>query len=200
MAFDGELPLLTDVVRELGITPISSELLEAHKADEIRKHPPHWLIRHGMNNMRTMGNIFSGGIWIFVMGMILGPIFSLVLESVAGTILCGVASLASLVIAVAARKVMFGKIMVNGEAIWIETDVSWHGMQRCHHVPEPIATVARKLIDMAPDSSVVIGTLWQDEVMLDPYLIVRQQRKTGTRRIIVGIWDDTRIIHIAETR
>jgi hypothetical protein len=57
-------------------------------------------------------------------------------------------------------------------------------------VPERIAGVARSLQCEAPGSSLILGELIRESVVLDPYLLLVQ----GEEQICLGVWDDSGII------
>lgn len=60
-------------------------------------------------------------------------------------------------------------------------------------VPEPIAATALLLqLDM-PGTTLTLGELMREEVVLDPYLVIEQ----GNERICLGIWDNEQVIACA---
>jgi hypothetical protein len=60
-------------------------------------------------------------------------------------------------------------------------------------VPMRIARLARDLHREAPGSAMILGELLQQQVVLDPYLLIVY----GNERICLGIWDGRRIIAAA---
>ena len=60
-------------------------------------------------------------------------------------------------------------------------------------VPSRIALLARELWREAPGSILVLGELLQQEVVLDPYLLLERDEE----RVCLGIWDGRRIIAAA---
>ena len=63
-------------------------------------------------------------------------------------------------------------------------------------MPLRIALLARDLRREAPGSILVLGELVQQEVVLDPYLLLERDGE----RVCLGIWDGRRIIAAAATR
>src|ERR1700733_12452674 len=52
-------------------------------------------------------------------------------------------------------------------------------------VPEPIAAMARSMHRKVPGSSVILGTLVRESVVLDPYLLLVRDEE----RVCLGLWD-----------
>jgi hypothetical protein len=59
--------------------------------------------------------------------------------------------------------------------------------------PPRIALLARDLQRAMIGSTLILGELLREEVMLDPYLLL----ETGGERICLGIWEDRRVITAA---
>jgi hypothetical protein len=60
-------------------------------------------------------------------------------------------------------------------------------------VPLGIARLARALQSEADGSELVLGELLQEQVVLDPYLLLRYRGE----RICLGVWDGRRVITAA---
>jgi hypothetical protein len=94
---------------------------------------------------------------------------------------------------VIALLVVFGVFRGRAGSHWEERWVA-PGWLSGLGVPEPIATLALQLHREAPGSVLVLGELLQDEVVLDPYLLLVHDGEM----ICLGIWDEGRIIACAE--
>ena len=57
-------------------------------------------------------------------------------------------------------------------------------------VPGQIAAVARSLHRESPGSTLVLGELIRESVVLDPYLLLVQ----GDEHVCLGVWDDDGLI------
>jgi hypothetical protein len=88
--------------------------------------------------------------------------------------------------------IVFGVFRVSAGARWEERCVE-PDMLIGAGVPLPIARLGRDLQREAAGSSLVLGELLQEEVVLDPYLLLR----CGGERVCLGIWDERRIIAAA---
>ncbi len=85
--------------------------------------------------------------------------------------------------------IVFGVFRVSAGAGWEERHVAPE-MLTDLGVPPRIASLARDLQGEAPGSALILGELLQQEVVLDPYLLL----ECGGERVCLGIWDDHRII------
>jgi hypothetical protein len=61
-------------------------------------------------------------------------------------------------------------------------------------VPVPIAAMARSISREIPGSTVILGELIRESIVLDPYLLLVR----GQERICLGVWDDRGIIASAK--
>lgn len=89
--------------------------------------------------------------------------------------------------------VVFGVFQAHGGSRWEERLVTGHWLEQIG-VPRPIAATARVLHRELPGSTLVLGELLREEVVLDPYLLLEHDGQM----ICLGIWDGTRIIAAAE--
>jgi len=88
--------------------------------------------------------------------------------------------------------IVFGVFRVHAGARWQERNVPVEDLGRLG-VPGEIAATARTLHRDLPGSGLILGELIQQEVVLDPYLILA----CDTEMACLGIWDDTGMIACA---
>jgi hypothetical protein len=194
MPLDGELGSLHNVVKVLGITPLPKAVLDAHKVSELRKHPAHWLIKYKEHVPEIMAITFIvsflGGIFVCAITIVLAGLGSW------WGLMTGLVALCCLTSSVYAYRVVFGLNPVKDEPYWIEIS---HGHDSAYlsEVPEPIMAIARRIDGMVGNTYLIIGKLYQNDIVLDPYLIVCQNHGSQRHDTIIGIWNDDKIIHIA---
>jgi hypothetical protein len=176
MPFDGSLLSLEAKARAVGLEPIPLATLESYKAEQCKLHRGSWLytIAKSRNWINIVGKIscfmiFGGG--FLALGLCNGVISALAILGGLAVFIGGVA-------------VSF--IKVKGPAKWQEkvADLS--------SLPTQVERAIKKLEDIAPNNYYIIGELYQDKVMLDPYLLAADPiTKEG---ICLAIWDDDKII------
>jgi hypothetical protein len=93
---------------------------------------------------------------------------------------------------VIALLILFGVFRGHAVSHWEERWVS-PAWLRGLCVPEPIASMALQLHREAPGSVLVLGELLQDEMVLDPYLLLVHDGEM----MCLGIWDEGRVIACA---
>ena len=175
--------LLAEILDEHGATPVPLEALAAHmRAQRERFAPSFW---HQHQTWLPVGLIGS----VFCMAMT-GGIANGVLP---GSLLPSWLSLFWL--GVMTLLIVFGVFRVHAGARWEERVVAAEMLVELG-VPLPIALLARDLRREAPGSILVLGELLQQEVVLDPYLLLERDGE----RVCLGIWDGRRIIAAAATR
>jgi hypothetical protein len=86
---------------------------------------------------------------------------------------------------------VFGVFRLSAGARWEERSIAPEMLTRLG-VPLPIARLSRVLQRQAVGSETVLGELLQEEVVLDPYLLLTR----GEERVCLGIWDGRRIVAI----
>lgn len=175
--------LLAEIVDDHGATPVPLEALAAHmRAQRERFAPSFW---HQHQTWLPVGLIGS----VFCMAMT-GGIANGVLP---GSLLPSWLSLFWL--GVMTLLIVFGVFRAHAGARWEERVVAAEVLVE-FGVPLPIARLARDLRREAPGSILVLGELLQQEVVLDPYLLLERDGE----RVCLGIWDGRRIIAAAATR
>jgi hypothetical protein len=85
--------------------------------------------------------------------------------------------------------IVFGVFRVSAGARWEERVVTVEALLDLG-APPRITLRARDLQRAAPGSSLVLGELLRETVVLDPYLLLER----GNERVCLGIWDERRII------
>ena len=169
MPFDGQNAALTipDTLQaaliESGIETIEPHVLDAHKSEELRRHPASWFYRHRVA-LETARLVLLVSILFAV----------LALASVEQPVM-GLVPAVTLLGAVVAHSM----IPVRGPAIWRERAVN-----NLDAVHPAVRAAARHLQARVPGVSFRLGELIQDRVTLDPYLIA----KYGNEHAVLGIW------------
>lgn len=177
---------LDDAAALLDITPISQNDLNAHKAAEIAKNPPHPLLAHRIliEQLLSTGLICFAAFGIVSLGWMINQATT---NPTGNTVLfVAIGCVVEFVLAAACLRLANAKL--RGPAVWYEMPGP------INHVPTPIATLAWQLHRLVPEARFVIGTLIQDQVSLDPYLIMEH----GWDRLVLGIWDEHGVIRVAE--
>lgn len=169
--------LLVEIVEEYGTTPVPLEALAAHKQAQLERFAPSFWHQHQTwLPVGLIGSVFcmamSGGI---ANGMLPGSL----LPSWLSLFWLGVMTLL----------IVFGVFRVSAGARWEERVVAAEMLIELG-VPAPIAILARDLRREARGSVLILGELLQQDVVLDPYLLL----ECGDERICLGIWDGRRII------
>jgi hypothetical protein len=172
--------LLAELLDEHGVSPVPLQRLVAHKQSQLERFASSFWHRHQTwLPVGLIGSVFcmalSGGL---ANGMLPGSL---------------VPSWLSLSwLGVMALLIVFGVFRVSAGAHWEERYVAPDALNGLG-VPAPIARLARDLQREAVGSALVLGELLQEEVVLDPYLLL----ECGGDRVCLGIWDERRIIAAA---
>jgi len=170
--------LLSDVLAERGIVPVSLELLAEHKQSQLDRFSPSFWYRHqALLPTALLGSVgcmaATGG---FAQRMIPGA------SPVSGWLTLAWMFVIAMLIAAGVFRVRAGS---HWEERWVPP--AWlEGLG----VPAPIAVFARDLARETPGSSLILGELIQDHVVLDPYLLLERDGEL----VCLGIWDDGRIV------
>ena len=178
MPFDAlvgfERRTLAEALDRLALSPVSWQLLEHHKRDQLARFAPSFW--HAHQTWLPVGLVGSVGCMAASGGLANHMAFS------------NTASLLTLAwMGVIALLILFGVFRAHGGAEWHERCVTPGALR---HVPPPIAAVARALQDELPDAALILGELKRQEVVLDPYLLLEHDGG----RVCLGIWDGARII------
>jgi hypothetical protein len=168
---------LGEAIRRLGLTPVSQDLLEEHRREQVRLHPAGFLYRHRW--IAPLLTVSSFGV------------------SVAGAALVGTSVAAVSVILAGMLPALGGIVLasrkVRGEAYWVEKRLMEYELPTAR-IPAVIRGLAHATKREFPPARLILGELRQDTVVLDPYLIAEY----GDDRVILGIWDGDEVIACAE--
>src|SRR3984957_9450542 len=173
--------LLADVLSEQGLAPVNWQTLTEHKRAQLETFKPSFWHQHQtwlpVGLLGSVGCMAaSGGFANRVMPASMLPSW-LTLGW-----MCVIALL-----------VVFGVFRGHAGSQWQERWVAG-GWLRGLGVPEPIAAIALSLHRETPGSTLILGELVQEEVVLDPYLLLARDGE----QVCLGIWDGGRIIACAE--
>jgi hypothetical protein len=164
--------MLEAAAKAAGIEPLSPEVLDRHKQEQLRRHPASLAYRHHRPIELALAIVLvSGVIGFFVLFSARLPI--------AG---CAAGAIGLL----AAVGPML--VPVRGPSRWREraaTDLL--------EVHPAVREKALQLKQHFPDADFVVGELFQDKVKLDPYLVA----EFYGGRLVLGIWDGDRLIACA---
>ena len=172
---------LAEALLDQGLTPVSRQTLAEHKRAQLEAfRPGFWQQHQTWLPVGLLGSVgamaASGGYANRVMPTSLLPSW-LTLGW-----MCVIALL-----------VVFGVFRGRAGSHWEERWVAGAWL-RGLGVPEPIAAIALSLHRETPGSSLILGELIEDEVVLDPYLLLERDGEI----VCLGIWDEGRIIVCAE--
>ncbi len=175
-------PSLPDVLEQQGITTVPWTVLEAHKQAQLDKFPPGFWYHH--QTLLPVGLLGSVGCMAASGGLAHGmlPIGS-VFPSFITLLWLGVVTML----------IVLGVFRAHGGSRWEERWVTTHWLEQIG-VPKPIAMMARALHRELPGSSLILGELLREEVVLDPYLLLEHDGGL----VCLGIWEGERIIAAAE--
>lgn len=176
---------LKQAANTLGIVPISNEYLDEHKRRELVRHPGNPLLKYAAH----FELVFN---------------FSLLLLCCIGLI-CAICTIMMVTSATWPHVYMMSATSMGSFAavIFIDYKAQHFTMKGPSYwseatglttsVPEAIASLAWEIHALVPRATFVIGTLYQSEIDLDPYLVM----VLNDERLVLGIWDGKKIIRIA---
>jgi hypothetical protein len=177
-----ETRTLARALDERCIVPIRWASLAAHKQSELARHQPSFWQRHeawlpialvgSVGCMAASGGLTHG---ISTDGLPLAWCPTLIWMGSFGLL------------------IVFGVFRVSAGAYWQERNVPLEELAGLD-VPEEIAATARALHRDLPGSVLVLGELIQQEVVLDPYLLL----VFNDQCVCLGIWDDAGVIACAD--
>ena len=176
MPFDA---LLAPTQRRLA-NAVPLEALEAHRNAQLERFAPSFWHQH--QTWLPVGLIGSVGCMAASGGIANGALPGSLLPS----------WLCAFWLAVVGLLILFGVFRVSAGAQWEERYVAPWALDELG-VPEPVAALARALCREMPRAALILGELKQQEVVLDPYLLI----EFAGERSCLGIWDNNRIIAAA---
>jgi hypothetical protein len=198
MPFDGLLKAYTvDLNRcsigvllaSYGIEPVPEDVLEQHKAEQVRINPASLFHRRpALHRLLVLTSCVAtiASIAVFMSCRITPP---------------SAAAIASLALVMGCFMTMVELVLftrVRRPAAWQETPLDKNQARTL--LPRPVLDLVDRIDGGAHGVKFVVGTLYQENVVLDPYLIAEKydsDTKTTTRACL-GIWDGDRIIDIAQ--
>jgi hypothetical protein len=172
---------LADVLDEQHVTTVQWAVLAAHKEAQLRRFAPGFWHQH--QTLLPVGLLGSVGCMAASGGLAHGlmPVGAMFPSFLTLLWLCVMTML-----------IVFGVFRANAGSRWEERWVTAHWLEALG-VPAPIAATARLLHRELPGSALILGELLQEEVLLDPYLLLEHNGQS----ICLGIWDGRRIIATA---
>lgn len=183
---------LADHLHVLGIRPIPMEQLDAYKAEQVRLHPKHFLLRRWTFAV-TFAVYMVGSIYHAEPLKIVGaPWWAWLMVGF------GCAGMALVMTTVT---YMLVSMYLSSAGLKVKTQAFWREKTAfLPAVPQDIRAIARKIDANMIDATWQIGELIQDEIVIDPYLLVQYKGETAC----IGIWDIDannwpKIVAIAET-
>ena len=171
---------LAELLDEHGTTPVPLELLDAHKRAQLARFAPSFWHQH--QTWLPIGLVGSVGCMAASGG--------LANHLVPGSLLPSWLSLGWL--SVIGLLILFGVFRVTAGASWQERAIAPELLGQVG-VPSEIARLARILCRNVPDATLIVGELVQEQVVLDPYLLL----ECHGQRICLGIWDGPTILAAA---
>jgi hypothetical protein len=169
---------LFDALDTHRITPVSWAMLVDHKLAQQEKFGPSFWFRH--QTKVSIGLIAASPVVGTVVGALQGfsPHSSALAVASSFMWMCLVAMLTGT-----------GLVKLRAGASWQERRVTADELDELR-VPPQIATVARSVQRLVPDTTIVLGELKRHQVVLDPYLLLEHQ----DWRICLGIWEGAKVI------
>jgi len=171
---------LAEGLHHYGAVPVPLETLALHKRTQLERFAPSFWHQHQT--------------WLPV-----GLIGSVVCMAISGGISNGILPgsllpswLSLFWLGVMTSLIVFGVFRVSAGARWEERMVTAEALIDLG-VPLSIERLARNLQREAPNWTLLLGELLQEDVVMDPYLML----EFAGERICLGIWDDQRIIAAA---
>ncbi|MGE0224257.1 MAG: hypothetical protein AB7S57_13410 [Acetobacteraceae bacterium] len=168
---------LSEVLVQYGLTPVSNDALERHKRAQLERFGPSFWYRH--HHWLGIGLLVSIGCMAATAG--------LSSQAAPGSPIPPYLTLGWMV--VVALLIGGGTIRLRSGSHWEERWVPAAWLES-YDVPPSIAARARLLQRDLPGSTLIMGELMQESVLLDPYLVLEHRGE----RICLGIWDGDEVI------
>lgn len=173
---------ISDALQRRNLTPVPWERLIEHKLSQQRRFGPSFWYRY--QAAVSIGLVMASPL----VGVIVGATQGFSPHSSALTIassfvwMCMVALITGT-----------GLVRLRAGSHWEERLVPG-GFLAGHDVPEPIAKIARAVQLDVPGSTLILGELKREEVVLDPYLLIEH----GDECVCIGIWENDRVVACTE--
>jgi hypothetical protein len=170
---------LSEALEDRGIVPVSPEALATHKRAQLEIFGPSFWYR--LQASPPIALVASG---LFV-GAMAAAVMGFALPSTPLAFSVGLLWTLLMVLVAAS-----GWVRLRAGSRWEERSVPATSLDGLG-VPESIGATARRLHREVPGSSLILGELVRDEVVLDPYLLL----SLGDERACLGVWNGTQIIY-----
>lgn len=188
MPFDGQLTLqqqsLTDIVRSLGKEPISLDFLGAYKQEQLRKHAGSLFYRHG----HKIPGVMLGS--LVISALLMSGVTLLSHNSYVAIAM--MSALAMAMASISLMSLMLAGFSVKKPAKWLDRYCYDSEVRQCVHsrLADFVLEVVEEARRQGCNTIITVGELYQERIMLDPYVTVRM----GGETVCLGIWDRNRII------
>ena len=171
---------LREILADHDTSPVSLEALAAHKQAQVERFAPSFWFRHqALLPTALLGSVAgmaaSGGVAQQLQNGSPWP----------SVLTLGWMCVIGMLIGAGVFRVRAGS---HWEERWVPI-----GWLEDLGVPERIAALARTMHREAPGSALILGELIQDEVVLDPYLLLERDGDL----VCLGIWEDGQIVACA---
>src|SRR4051794_39498785 len=169
---------LSALLAERNLHPVDPNTLEAHKQTQLKAFGPSFWYRHQIwLGIALMGSVGCMAFTAGVANSVSRPASPVSLYITMGW-MCVWAAL-----------IFSGVFRASAGSRWEERWLRGEMLEDAG-VPEPIAATARTLLADAPGSTLILGELVRESVVLDPYLLLVRNGE----HVCIGVWDDTGII------
>ena len=168
---------LAILLEQLDVRPVDEATLRAHKQTQLKRFgPTFWYTHQPLLGIALIGSVGCMAATAGAANALLQPPSVAMWISMAW--LCLMAAL-----------IVSGVFSARAGSHWEERCLPVDGLEAAG-VPEPLAATARLLHREAPGSTVVLGELIRESVVLDPYLLLVSDQQ----QVCLGVWDDEGII------
>ena len=151
------------------VPTVQADVLDAHKAEQVRQHPAGWFYRHRVAvEATTIALLAFGTVGAALVGLLIHPA-------------AGVA----LALTTLGFAIVQSSLSVRGPARWRERSI-----EDLSAVHPAIREGASRVQERLPGVRFRLGELVQDRAILDPYLIAEH----GVEEVVLGIWDGEELV------
>lgn len=176
------LTTLAERLEQHDIRPVEWATLNAHKQSQLQAFGPSFWFRH--RRWLSLGLISAVAAMALAAGAAPATMSrgSTVAMWAACCLVCGLATL-----------ILGGTFRASAGSHWEERWLPADLLEETG-VPAPIAQVARTLCREIPGSTLILGELIRESVVLDPYLLLARDDE----QVCLGVWDDAGVIAAAK--
>jgi len=173
---------LSDALARHGIKTVPADTLAAHKQAQLERFGPSFWYRH--RQWLAIGLLTPIG------GTVLGA--GLVSATPSASPLPAMLCLGIILMSGFAGLILSDRLRLRAGSHWEERWLPADWLESSA-VPEPIAVTARLLQNDLPGSTLIVGELVQESVVVDPYLLLDYDGQ----QVCLGIWDESGVIALA---